>query len=462
MTFLKNSLYYKKKSFELIFSVMNIAIVGTGYVGLVSGACFAEMGVNVTCVDVDELKIKELILGRIPIYEPGLDELVLRNQKESRLNFTTDFTSVIDDVEVVFSAVGTPPDEDGSADLQYVLAVARQFGQNIKKYSVLVTKSTVPVGTAKKVKRVIEEELQKRGVDIPFDVVSNPEFLKEGVAIKDFMSPDRVVVGVESEKAKEIMVKLYRPFLLNNFRVIFTDIPSAEMIKYAANSMLATRISFMNDIANLCELVGADVNMVRKGIGSDSRIGSKFLYPGCGYGGSCFPKDVKALIKTAEGYGYSMHVLKAVERVNESQKLVLFNKLNDYYRGMLQGKVVALWGVAFKPDTDDMREAPALITIKSLLDAGCIVKVFDPIAMNECKRRIGDVVIYTTDMYDAVLDADALLVLTEWKQFRLPSWRVVVKSMNKPLVIDGRNIYDMEEMREFGVEYKGIGRGGYD
>lgn len=441
---------------------MNIAIVGTGYVGLVSGACFAEMGVNVTCVDVDELKIKELILGRIPIYEPGLDELVLRNQKESRLNFTTDFTSVIDDVEVVFSAVGTPPDEDGSADLQYVLAVAQQFGQNIKKYSVLVTKSTVPVGTAKKVKRVIEEELQKRGVDIPFDVVSNPEFLKEGVAIKDFMSPDRVVVGVESEKAKEIMVKLYRPFLLNNFRVIFTDIPSAEMIKYAANSMLATRISFMNDIANLCELVGADVNMVRKGIGSDSRIGSKFLYPGCGYGGSCFPKDVKALIKTAEGYGYSMHVLKAVERVNESQKLVLFNKLNDYYRGMLQGKVVALWGVAFKPDTDDMREAPALITIKSLLDAGCIVKVFDPIAMNECKRRIGDVVIYTTDMYDAVLDADALLVLTEWKQFRLPSWRVVVKSMNKPLVIDGRNIYDMEEMREFGVEYKGIGRGGYD
>ena len=441
---------------------MNIAIVGTGYVGLVSGACFAEMGVNVTCVDVDELKIKELILGRIPIYEPGLDELVLRNQKEGRLNFTTDFTSVIDDVEVVFSAVGTPPDEDGSADLQYVLAVARQFGQNIKKYSVLVTKSTVPVGTAKKVKRVIEEELQKRGVDVPFDVVSNPEFLKEGVAIKDFMSPDRVVVGVESEKAKEIMVKLYRPFLLNNFRVIFTDIPSAEMIKYAANSMLATRISFMNDIANLCELVGADVNMVRKGIGSVSRIGSKFLYPGCGYGGSCFPKDVKALIKTAEGYGYSMHVLKAVERVNESQKLVLFNKLNDYYRGMLQGKVVALWGVAFKPDTDDMREAPALITIKSLLDAGCIVKVFDPIAMNECKRRIGDVVIYTTDMYDAVLDADALLVLTEWKQFRLPSWRVVVKSMNKPLVIDGRNIYDMEEMREFGVEYKGIGRGGYD
>lgn len=437
---------------------MNIAIVGTGYVGLVSGACFAEMGVNVTCVDVDELKIKELILGRIPIYEPGLDELVLRNQKEGRLNFTTDFTSAIDGVEVVFSAVGTPPDEDGSADLQYVLAVARQFGQNIKKYSVLVTKSTVPVGTAKKVKKVIEEELQKRDVAVPFDVVSNPEFLKEGVAIKDFMSPDRVVVGVESEKAKEIMTKLYRPFLLNNFRVIFTDIPSAEMIKYAANSMLATRISFMNDIANLCELVGADVNMVRKGIGSDSRIGSKFLYPGCGYGGSCFPKDVKALIKTAEGYGYSMQVLKAVERVNESQKIVLFNKLKDCYNGVLQGKVVALWGLAFKPDTDDMREAPSLITIKSLLDAGCIVKVFDPIAMDECKRRIGDAVIYATDMYDAILDADALLMLTEWKQFRLPSWRVVVKSMNNPLVIDGRNIYDMKEMKELGVEYKGIGR----
>lgn len=374
---------------------MNIAIVGTGYVGLVSGTCFAEMGVHVICVDVNEEKINALISGQIPIYEPGLDEMVLRNYRERRLNFTTDLTSVLDDVDIVFSAVGTPPDEDGSADLQYVLAVARQFGQNIKKYTVLVTKSTVPVGTAKKVKAVIEEELQQRGVEIPFDVASNPEFLKEGAAIKDFMSPDRVVVGVESEKAKEMMTRLYRPFLLNNFRVIFTDIPSAEMIKYAANSMLATRISFMNDIANLCELVGADVNMVRKGIGSDSRIGSKFLYPGCGYGGSCFPKDVKALIKTAEQNRYEMKVLKAVEEVNEKQKSVLFNKLRGFYQGDLQGRTIALWGLAFKPETDDMREATSLVTIKLLLEAGCKVRVYDPVAMDECRRRMGNVVTYT-------------------------------------------------------------------
>ena len=437
---------------------MNIAIVGTGYVGLVSGTCFAEMGVHVTCVDVNEDKINTLISGQIPIYEPGLDEMVLRNYRERRLNFTTDLTSVLDDVDIVFSAVGTPPDEDGSADLQYVLAVARQFGQNIKKYTVLVTKSTVPVGTAKKVKAVIEEELQQRGVEIPFDVASNPEFLKEGAAIKDFMSPDRVVVGVESEKAKEMMTRLYRPFLLNNFRVIFTDIPSAEMIKYAANSMLATRISFMNDIANLCELVGADVNMVRKGIGSDSRIGSKFLYPGCGYGGSCFPKDVKALIKTAEKNGYEMKVLKAVEEVNENQKSVLFNKLRDFYQGDLQGRTIALWGLAFKPETDDMREATSLVTIKLLMEAGCKVRVYDPVAMNECKRRMGDVLIYANEMYDAVLDADALLILTEWKLFRLPSWRVIRKSMKHPLVIDGRNIYDVEELNEMDIKYMCIGR----
>ena len=437
---------------------MNIAIVGTGYVGLVSGTCFAEMGVHVTCVDVNEEKINALISGQIPIYEPGLDEMVLRNYREGRLNFTTDLTSVLDDVDIVFSAVGTPPDEDGSADLQYVLAVARQFGQNIKKYTVLVTKSTVPVGTAKKVKAVIEEELQQRGVEISFDVASNPEFLKEGAAIKDFMSPDRVVVGVESERAKEMMTRLYRPFLLNNFRVIFTDIPSAEMIKYAANAMLATRISFMNDIANLCELVGADVNMVRKGIGSDSRIGSKFLYPGCGYGGSCFPKDVKALIKTAEKNGYSMKVLKAVEEVNEKQKSVLFNKLHDFYQGDLQGRIIALWGLAFKPETDDMREATSLVTIKLLLEAGCKVRVYDAVAMDECRRRIGDVVTYANDMYDAVLDADALLLLTEWKQFRLPSWGVIMKSMEHPLVIDGRNIYDAEEMNELGIKYMCIGR----
>lgn len=437
---------------------MNIAIVGTGYVGLVSGTCFAEMGVNVTCVDVNEEKINSLKNGQVPIYEPGLDEMVLRNHREGRLNFTTDLTSCLDNVEIVFSAVGTPPDEDGSADLQYVLEVAREFGQNIKKYTVLVTKSTVPVGTAKKVKAVIREELEKRGVDVPFDVASNPEFLKEGAAIKDFMSPDRVVVGVESEKAKELMSKLYRPFLLNNFRVIFTDIPSAEMIKYAANSMLATRISFMNDIANLCELVGADVNMVRKGIGSDARIGSKFLYPGCGYGGSCFPKDVKALIKTAEKNGYNMSVLKAVEEVNENQKHVLFNKLSKYYGGDLKGKTIAMWGLAFKPETDDMREATSLVTINLLLEAGCTVRVYDPVAMNECRRRIGDKVLYAKDMYDAVLDADALLMLTEWKQFRLPSWGVVSKSMKKPLIIDGRNIYDAEELKQNGFEYYCIGR----
>ena len=446
-----------RRNFNIKYN-MNIAIVGTGYVGLVSGTCFAEMGVNVTCVDVNEEKINSLKNGQVPIYEPGLDEMVLRNHREGRLNFTTDLTSCLDNVDIVFSAVGTPPDEDGSADLQYVLAVAREFGQNIKKYTVLVTKSTVPVGTAKKVKAVIREELEKRGVDVPFDVASNPEFLKEGAAIKDFMSPDRVVVGVESEKAKELMSKLYRPFMLNNFRVIFTDIPSAEMIKYAANSMLATRISFMNDIANLCELVGADVNMVRKGIGADVRIGSKFLYPGCGYGGSCFPKDVKALIKTAEKNGYNMSVLKAVEEVNENQKHVLFNKLSKYYGGNLKGKTIAMWGLAFKPETDDMREATSLVTINLLLEAGCTVRVYDPVAMNECRRRIGDKVYYATDMYDAVLDADALLMLTEWKQFRLPSWGVVSKSMKKPLIIDGRNIYDVEELKQNGFEYYCIGR----
>ncbi|WP_455674858.1 UDP-glucose dehydrogenase family protein [Phocaeicola sp.] len=436
---------------------MNIAIVGTGYVGLVSGTCFAEMGVNVTCVDVNEEKISSLKNGQIPIYEPGLDEMVLRNHRESRLNFTTDLSSCLDNVEIVFSAVGTPPDEDGSADLQYVLAVARTFGQHIKKYTILVTKSTVPVGTAKKVKAAIQEELNKRGVNIPFDVASNPEFLKEGAAIKDFMSPDRVVVGVESEKAKELMTKLYRPFLLNNFRVIFTDIPSAEMIKYAANSMLATRISFMNDIANLCELVGADVNMVRKGIGADTRIGNKFLYPGCGYGGSCFPKDVKALMKTAEKYGYEMRVLKAVEAVNERQKSLLFRKLERYYGGALKGKTIALWGLAFKPETDDMRESTSLVVIDLLLNAGCKIRVYDPVAMDECHRRIGSVVEYAADMYDAVLNADALLLLTEWKQFRLPSWGVVKKSMNRSLVIDGRNIYDAQEMRLLGLIYHCIG-----
>lgn len=437
---------------------MNIAIVGTGYVGLVSGTCFAEMGVNVTCVDVNQQKIKNLQQGQIPIYEPGLDEMVLRNQREGRLHFTTDIKSCLNDVEIIFIAVGTPPDEDGSADLTYVLDVARTVGREMNRYTLLVTKSTVPVGTARKVKTVIEEELAKRGQHISFDVASNPEFLKEGAAIKDFMSPDRVVVGVESEKARELITRLYRPFVLNNFRVIFTDIPSAEMIKYAANSMLATRISFMNDIANLCELVGADVNMVRKGIGSDSRIGSKFLYAGCGYGGSCFPKDVKALIKTAEQNGYEMRVLKAVEEVNEDQKSILFRKLNNYYGGMLHDKIIGIWGLAFKAETDDMREATSLVTIDLLLKAGCKVRVFDPVAMDECRRRIGDTVEYAADMYDATLNADALLVITEWKQFRLPSWGVVRKLMNRPFIIDGRNIYDANEIKNFGFEYNCIGR----
>ncbi len=426
--------------------------------GLVSGACFADMGVHVTCVDIDERKIDNLKNGVVPIYEPGLDVMVRRNVEAGRLKFTTSLKDVIDEVSIVFSAVGTPPDEDGSADLKYVVNVAREFGQHIKRYTVLVTKSTVPVGTAKKVKAVIQEELDKRGADIPFDVASNPEFLKEGAAIKDFTSPDRVIVGVESERARSLMTRLYRPLMLNNFRVIFTDIPSAEMIKYAANSMLATRISFMNDIANLCEIVGADVEMVRQGIGADTRIGRKFLYPGCGYGGSCFPKDVKALIKTAEKNGYDMQVLKAVEDVNERQKKVVFGKLKTYYKGDLKGKTIAVWGLAFKPDTDDMREATSLVTIQLLLDAGCRVRVFDPVAMEECKRRIGDKVEYAKDMYDAVLDADAMLLLTEWKQFRLPSWGVMKKTMKNALVIDGRNIYDKEELEEYGFEYHCIGK----
>lgn len=440
---------------------MNIAIVGTGYVGLVSGTCFADTGANVTCIDVDEKKIERLNNGEIPIYEPGLDELVVKNVKAGRLKFSSDLASVLNDQEIVFSAVGTPPDEDGSADLKYVLQVAKTIGENLNRYLVVVTKSTVPVGTARKVRETIQAELDKRGVDITFDVASNPEFLKEGNAIKDFMSPDRVVVGIESEKAKKTLTKLYKPFLINNFRVIFMDIPSAEMTKYAANSMLATRISFMNDIANLCELVGADVNMVRQGIGADTRIGRKFLYAGCGYGGSCFPKDVKALIKTADKAGYSMEVLKAVERVNERQKHVLFNKLVKAYgdETELKGKTIALWGLSFKPETDDMRESTALVIIDSLLNAGCNIRAYDPVAMDECKRRLPDAPItYCRDMYDAVLDADAMLLLTEWKEFRLPTWAVIKKEMIRPLVIDGRNIFDIEELEENGFEYHCIGK----
>ena len=436
---------------------MNIAIVGTGYVGLVSGACFAEMGIDVTCVDINPEKIKCLLNGEIPIYEPGLDDLVKRNVEAGRLHFTTDLTTCLDNVEVVFSAVGTPPDEDGSADLQYVLEVARTFGQHIKKYTILVTKSTVPVGTAKKVKAVIEEELTERGEQIDFEVASNPDFLKEGAAIKDFMSPDRVVVGIESDRAKKVMERLYRPFQMNNYRLYFMDIPSAEMTKYAANAMLATRISFMNDIANLCDLVGANVDMVRKGIGADTRIGSKFLYPGCGYGGSCFPKDVKALARTAREYGYTMGVIEAVEAVNERQKEIVVKKLQDKL-GTLRGKTIALWGLAFKPETDDMREAPALVVIEKLLEAGAAVKVYDPVAMDECRRRIGDRVVYCKDMYDVVIDADALAVLTEWKEFRIPSWSVIKRVMKQSVLVDGRNIYSKDEVIAEGFEYAAIGK----
>lgn len=451
---------------------MKIAVVGTGYVGLVSGTCFAEMGVDVTCVDIDVNKIENLHKGIIPIYEPGLEDMVLRNVKADRLHFTTKLADVLDETEVIFSAVGTPPNEDGSADLKYVLEVAKEIGRNMTNYKLLVTKSTVPVGTAKKVKQAIQDELDKRGVKIPFDVASNPEFLKEGDAISDFMSPDRVVVGVDGEKAKELLTKLYRPFLLNNFRVIFMDIPSAEMTKYAANSMLATRISFMNDIANLCEIVGADINMVRKGIGTDARIGGKFLYAGAGYGGSCFPKDVQALIRTADEHGYKLRVLKAVEDVNNSQKEVLFYKLQKRWGQNMSGKTVAVWGLAFKPNTDDIREAPAFVIMEMLLSAGAKVRVFDPVAIEATTRKIDYLekqqankvekinysdIYFANDIYDAVDDADALLLITEWKEFRMPSWNIIKKSMKNSLVLDGRNIYDKTEMQEFGFEYEGIG-----
>lgn len=445
---------------------MKIAVVGTGYVGLVTGTCFSDMGVDVTCIDINEKKIADLNKGIIPIYEPGLDAMVLRNVEAGRLHFTTRLTDILSNVQLIFSAVGTPPDEDGSADLKYVLDVARTVGQHMSDYVLLVTKSTVPVGTAQLVNKAIQNELDRRGVQIPFDVASNPEFLKEGDAIKDFMSPDRVVVGVESEKARELMTRLYRPLMLNNFRVIFMDIPSAEMTKYAANAMLATRISFMNDIANLCELLGADVNMVRKGIGTDQRIGSKFLYPGCGYGGSCFPKDVKALIHTADKAGYDMRVLKAVEEVNDRQKSILFEKLIRFLGSDLTGLTIALWGLSFKPNTDDMREAPSLVLIELLLKAGATVRVYDPVAMHEAREAIGRTMVdlpiecisYASDIYDAALDADALLLVTEWQEFRLPSWPVIKRTMQRPLVIDGRNIYERKELQELGLEYDSIGR----
>ena len=437
---------------------MKIAIVGTGYVGLVTGTCFAEMGVEVFCVDIDRQKIENLRKGVVPIYEPGLEEMVIRNYEVGRLHFTTDLTEVLDQVEIVFSAVGTPPDEDGSADLKYVLDVARTIGRAMNKYLLVVTKSTVPVGTARRIRQTIADELDRRGVTIDFDIASNPEFLKEGAAVKDFMHPDRIVVGVESDRARRLMEKLYHPFMLNNFRIIYMDIPSAEMTKYAANAMLATRISFMNDMANLCEIIGADVNMVRKGIGSDTRIGSSFLYAGCGYGGSCFPKDVKALISTASDHGYPMRILQAVEDVNEEQKTLLFRKLSAHFGGDLRGRKVAMWGLAFKPETDDMREAPSLVLIDRLLEAGCQITAYDPVAIPEARRRIGDRIAYAKNIYETVEGADVLMVVTEWKEFRLPAWARIRSLMKTPLILDGRNIYNIAEIEEAGFTYHCIGR----
>ena len=437
---------------------MKIAIVGTGYVGLVTGTCFAEMGVEVFCVDIDRQKIENLRNGVVPIYEPGLEEMVIRNYEVGRLHFTTDLTEVLDQVEIVFSAVGTPPDEDGSADLKYVLDVARTIGRAMNKYLLVVTKSTVPVGTARRIRQTIADELDRRGVTIDFDIASNPEFLKEGAAVKDFMHPDRIVVGIESDRARRLMEKLYHPFMLNNFRIIYMDIPSAEMTKYAANAMLATRISFMNDMANLCEIIGADINMVRKGIGADTRIGSSFLYAGCGYGGSCFPKDVKALISTASDHGYPMRILQAVEDVNEEQKTILFRKLSAHFGGDLQGRKVAMWGLAFKPETDDMREAPSLVLIDRLLEAGCQITAYDPVAIPEARRRIGDRIAYAKNIYETVEGADVLMVVTEWKEFRLPAWARIRSLMKTPLILDGRNIYNIAEIEEAGFTYHCIGR----
>lgn len=436
---------------------MKIAVVGTGYVGLVTGTCFAEVGIEVTCIDIDKKKIENLHKGVLPIYEPGLEKMVLRNVEKERLHFSTDLASAIKDCSAAFIAVGTPPGEDGSADLKYVLGVAKEIGRSMNEYLVVVTKSTVPVGTSQKVKQAVQQELDARGSDLQFDIASNPEFLKEGAAIEDFLKPDRIVVGIESEKAEDLMSKLYKPFLLNGHPIIFMDVPSAEMTKYAANSMLATKISFMNDIANLCEIMGADVNMVRRGIGSDTRIGNKFIYSGIGYGGSCFPKDVKALIRTAAENGYEMQILKSVESVNENQKLVLFNKVNKHFNGELSGKTFALWGLSFKPKTNDMREAPSLVIIEKLLEAGCNVKAYDPVAVKEAKHILGDKIVYATDAYDAIIDADALLVITEWPEFRAPNFQVISRLIKNKVVFDGRNIYEAKELQDFGFTYYGIG-----
>lgn len=436
---------------------MKIAIVGSGYVGLVTGTCFSEVGIDVFCVDIDQKKIENLKNGIVPIYEPNLEDMLTRNMKKGRLVFTTSLAEALIDCEVLFIAVGTPPDEDGSADLKYVLSVARECGKLINDYLLIVTKSTVPVGTADKVKSAVQDELNKRGVPVSFDVASNPEFLKEGAAIEDFLKPDRIVIGLETPRAEDLMKSLYKPFTLNGHPIIFMDITSAEMTKYAANSMLATKISFMNDVANLCEIVGADINMVRKGIGSDSRIGNKFIYPGIGYGGSCFPKDVQALINTATGYSYDLRVLKAVESVNKDQKLVLFNKITKYFKGDIKGKTIAVWGLSFKPQTDDMREAPSLVIIKKLLEAGAVVKAYDPVAMVEAKHHFGESITYSEDPYEALIDADCLAMITEWPEFRFPNFKIMKKLLHTPVIFDGRNIYDHSEMKRNGFDYFCIG-----
>ena len=438
---------------------MKVSVVGTGYVGLVTGTCFAETGLSVTCVDIDKEKVEGLKKGKVPIYEPGLEPMIKRNIEKGRLLFTTTLEESLIDADAVFIAVGTPPDEDGSADLKHVLAVGKKIGQLIDHYMVIVTKSTVPVGTAEKVRKVVREEITKRGANIEFDMASNPEFLKEGAAVQDFLKPDRIVIGVDSEKAQKTMERLYKPFVLNNHPIYFMNIPSSELTKYTANSMLATKISFMNDIANLCEILGADVNMVRKGIGSDSRIGNKFIYPGAGYGGSCFPKDVQALIRTAAENKYPLRILQAVEDVNFSQKEVVFNKIMKHFNGDIKGKTFGLWGLSFKPQTDDMREAPSLVIIDKLLNEGAGVKAYDPAAMDETKRILGDKIEYATDQYEAVIDTDALILVTEWSEFRMPNFRIMEKLLKEKVIFDGRNIYDPKEMEENGYMYYAIGTG---
>ena len=454
-------LYYLCISDEvlnIIKEFMKIIVVGSGYVGLVSGACFAESGVNVTCVDVDVDKIQQLNEGVIPIYEPGLEGIIRRNIEKKRLSFTTDIKQGIDGSEVIFIAVGTPLGEDGSADLKYVLDVAKEIGRVITNHIVVVTKSTVPVGTSEKIRKTIHNELDKRKVPVQFDMASNPEFLKEGAAVEDFMKPERIVIGIDNEKSAEIMKRLYMPFVLNNHPIIFMDIASAEITKYAANAMLATRISFINEIANLCDILGADINHVRKGIGSDSRIGSKFLYPGTGYGGSCFPKDVKAIIKTAHDIGYELNVIKAVEKANEYQKSVIFGKMNKFFNNNLKNRVIGIWGLSFKPKTDDIREASSLFLIEKLLQAGAKIKAYDPAAMNVVKKEIGDKIEYTADPYEAVIDVDAMVLMTEWAEFHLPDFNRMTRLMKGKVIFDGRNIYDPAELKRMGFLYFGIGR----